>query len=173
MTKRVLNQGAIGTFCIEDVELDNGHTQRFEVLYHPGAAAVLPFLDADRVLMLRQYRHPIRDWMWEVPAGKLDPGEDHATCVVRELEEETGYRSGRLEHVGDMLTAPGFTDERIALYTAHDLKPGKLDRGPGEQIEMHEMAFDEVVAMIERGEIIDAKTIATFFHCSLRRRTAG
>lgn len=173
MARQILSEGKIGTFCIEEVELDNGHIQRFEVLYHPGAAAVLPFLDENRVLMLRQYRHPIRDWMWEVPAGKLDPGEDHDTCVVRELEEETGYRAGRIERVGDVITAAGFTDERIALYTAHELEAGSINRGPGEQIEMHEMAFDDVVAMIERGEIIDAKTIATFLQCLLRRRAVG
>lgn len=173
MQRKILSEGKIGIFCIEDVELDNGHTQRFEVLYHPGAAAVLPFLDDDRVLMLRQYRHPIRDWMWEIPAGKLDPGEDHAACVVRELEEETGYRAGRIECMGDVLTAPGFTDERIRLYTAHDLRPGTIDRGPGEQIEMHEMAFDEVLAMIRRGEIVDAKTIATILQCLLGRNAAG
>lgn len=170
MSREVLSQGKVGTFCIEEVELDNGHRARFEVLYHPGAAAVLPFLDDDNVLMLRQYRYPIREWMWEVPAGKLDPGESHDICVVRELEEETGYRAGRIEPLGDVFTAAGFTDERIRLYTAHDLVAGTMDRGPGEQIEMHEMPFDRVVAMIERGEIKDAKTIATVLHCLLRRR---
>jgi ADP-ribose pyrophosphatase len=173
MKRQVLSEGAIGTFCVEEVELANGHMQRFEVLYHPGAAAVLPFLDENRVLMLRQYRHPIRDWMWEVPAGKLDPGEDAADCVVRELEEETGYRAGRIDRVGEVLTAPGFTDERIVLYTAHDLGPGTMARGPGEQIEMHEMDFDEVLTMIASKEIIDAKTIATFLQCVLLRRRAG
>jgi len=173
MEREILSEGKIGTFCIEHVALDNGHTQRFEVLYHPGAAAVLPFLADDRVLMLRQYRHPIREWMWEIPAGKLDPGEDHETCVVRELEEETGYRAGRIDHIGDVVTAAGFTDERIRLYAAYDLEPGRMARGPGEQIEMHEMAFDEVVSMIERGAIVDAKTIATFLQCMLRRNGAG
>jgi 8-oxo-dGTP pyrophosphatase MutT (NUDIX family) len=169
MPREVLSEGKIGTFCIEEVEIDNGHCVRFEVLYHPGAAAVLPFLDDDRVLMLRQYRYAIREWLWEVPAGKLDPGESPDACVVRELEEETGYRAGRIEPLGDLLTAPGFTNERICLYTAHDLVAGTLARGPAEQIEMHEMAFDRVVAMIERGEINDAKTVATFLHCLLRR----
>ncbi len=173
MSREVLSDGKIGRFCIEEVELDNGHRARFEVLYHPGAAAVLPFLDDGRVLMLRQYRYPIREWMWEVPAGKLDPGESSEVCVVRELEEETGYRAGRIERLGEVLTAAGFTDERIHLYTAHDLETGTLDRGPAEQIEMHEMEFDDVVAMIERGEIVDAKTIATFTHLLLRRRASA
>jgi ADP-ribose pyrophosphatase len=160
MAERVLSEGKIGRFCVEDVLLDNGHRARFEVLYHPGAAAVLPLLDPATVLLLRQYRHPIRAWLWEIPAGRLDAGEDPAACAARELEEETGYRAATLEALGTVLTAPGFTDELIRLYVATDLEPGTIGRGPAEQIEMHELGFDTVIAMIERGEINDAKTLA-------------
>ena len=163
MGKRVLSEGKIGRFCVEDVLLENGHEARFEVLYHPGAAAVLPLLDDDRVLLLRQYRHPIRAWLWEIPAGKLDSGEDSASCAMRELEEETGYRATALEPLGTVLTAPGFTDELIRLYVARGLEPGTLGRGPGEQIELHQLRFDAVMKMIERGEINDAKTLAALF----------
>jgi len=165
---RVLNDGKIGRFCVEDVVLDNGHEVRFEVLYHPGAAAVLPLLGDDHVLLLRQYRHPIRSWLWEIPAGKLDPGEEAADCALRELEEETGYRAAVLEPLGSVRTAPGFTDELIHLYVARDLRPGRLGRGPGEQIEMHELHRDQLLAMIESGEINDAKTLAALFRYFLR-----
>lgn len=162
ISQKVLSEGAIGKFCHEEVEMPGGSVGRFEVLYHPGASAVLPVVSDGTVLMLRQYRWPIRDWMWEIPAGKLDPGEAYEACARRELEEETGLVPGRLEMLGDVLTAPGFTDELIRLFAAFDFSQGELDRGPGELIEMREFTVDEVVGMIRQGEIVDAKTIAAF-----------
>jgi ADP-ribose pyrophosphatase len=85
---------------------------------------VVPFLDRDHVVLLRQFRHAAGGTIWEVPAGKLDRGEDPAVCAVRELEEETGYRAGRVVQTGSVLTTPGFTDERIHLFCAYDLVPG-------------------------------------------------
>ena len=169
MKRRVLHEGNVGSFGLEDVELRSGKRVTLELLRHPGASAVVPFLDNDRILLLRQYRYAAGGDIWEIPAGKLDPGEPPETCALRELEEETGYRAGRLERTGEILTSPGFTDERIHLFCAYDLEPGRLQHGSAELIEIHERAFEEVLEMIDRGEIIDAKSIVALHHAERRR----
>ncbi len=140
------------------------------MLRHPGAAAVVPFLDDDRILLLRQYRYAAGGTIWEIPAGKLDPGEDPESCAARELEEETGYRAGRIEKTGVILSSPGFTDERIHLFCAYDLKGGRLQHEKGEQIEIHEIRFSEALAMIERGDLTDAKSIVALYHVVRQRQ---
>ncbi|MEM7248895.1 MAG: NUDIX hydrolase, partial [Acidobacteriota bacterium] len=117
---RVIHPGRTVRLELEKVELPGGHVTELEVIHHPGASCVLPFVTDDRVVLIRQFRHAAGGFLWEAPAGKLDPGEHPDRCAGRELEEETGYRAGRLEPLGPILTTPGFTDERIHLYTAHD-----------------------------------------------------
>ena len=170
MSRRVLHQGSIGSFNLEEVELPSGQRVTLEILHHPGAAAVVPFMGDDRILLLRQYRYAAGGTIWEIPAGKLDPGEDPETCAARELEEETGYRAGRIERLGVILTTPGFTDERIHLFCAYELVPGHLQHESAEQIEIHELPFAEALDMIERGEIIDAKSIVALHHVVRRRQ---
>ncbi|MBW2280316.1 MAG: NUDIX hydrolase [Deltaproteobacteria bacterium] len=169
--RRVLHTGAAGTFGLHDLELSTGERFELQLLRHPGASAIVPFLDEDRVLLLRQYRFAIDDVLWEVPAGKLEPGESPEACAARELAEETGYRAGRLERTGEIVTTPGFSDERIWLFRAHDLAPGPTahDR---ELIEVHEVPLTEALEMVDDGRITDAKTIAALWHvrpASLRR----
>lgn len=171
MTRRVLHEGKVGTFALVDVELPGGTRVKLEILEHPGAAAVVPFLTDDRILLLRQYRYAAGGTIWEIPAGKLDPGEDPETCALRELEEETGYRAGRIVRTGEILTTPGFTNERIYLYAAYDLVPGRLQHGRGEVIEIHEVPLEEALAMVESGEIVDAKSIVALHH--ITRATPG
>ncbi len=170
MTRRVLHRGSVGSFTLEEVELPSGERLELEMLRHPGAAAVVPFLDDDRILLLRQYRYAAGGTIWEIPAGKLDPGEDPESCAARELEEETGYRAGRIEKTGVILTSPGFTDERIHLFCAYDLKGGRLQHEKGEQIEIHEIRFNEALAMIERGDLTDAKSIVALYHVVRQRQ---
>ena len=165
-----LHSGSTGRYCLEETELPNGHRKVFAILRHPGAAAAVVFTSPSRIVLLRQYRHAIGEWIWEIPAGKLDPGEEPAACVVREVEEETGYRAARIELLGELLPAAGYSDERIHLYLASSLGAGTMHPGPGENLEVHEMEFDDAIAMIERGEIIDSKTIAALCHCASRRR---
>lgn len=160
----MLHTGPVGSFGLEQVELPDGRRLTLELLRHPGAAAVVAFTAPDRILLLRQYRHAAGGPIWEVPAGKLEPGEPPETCARRELEEETGYRAGRLARAGVVLTTPGFSDERIHLYQAWDLEPGTRDHQPDELIEVHERPLAEAVAMIDRGELTDGKSIAALFH---------
>jgi ADP-ribose pyrophosphatase len=171
VTRKVLHEGSIGTFALVDVELPTGRRITLQIVEHPGAAAVVPFLDEDRVLLLRQYRAAAGGTIWEVPAGKLDAGEDPEVCATRELEEETGYRAGRMVRLGEILTTPGFSDERIHLFAAFDLAPGRMEHGHGEVIEVHEVSLKEALAMIDRGELVDAKSIVALYHAS--RLTSG
>lgn len=156
-----------------DVDLDrvrfpDGSTGELELIRHPGASAIValdPPRDRPRdpgqpiVVLIRQYRYAADGFVWEVPAGKLDSGEAPEACAARELEEETGYRAGRLRHLSTIHTTPGFTDEVIHLFLATELEAGEADHGPGEFIELHEMPLASAIEMIDRGEITDAKTV--------------
>jgi ADP-ribose pyrophosphatase len=148
----------VGRFGEDDIELPDGRRFTLAVLQHPGACAVVPVLPDGRVVMLRQYRYAVHDTLWEVPAGKLDPGESLEQCAQRELEEETGYRAGQLISLGSIVTTPGFCDERIHLFLARDLSPGKQSLADNESLECTLLPFSEVLAMAENAEISDAKT---------------
>ncbi|MDQ7008538.1 MAG: NUDIX hydrolase [Acidobacteriota bacterium] len=163
-------EGRLLRIDLEQVELPGGGRAELETIRHPGAAAVLPFLDDGRVVLIRQYRHAVGGFIVEVPAGKLDrPGEAPEECAQRELREETGYRCRRLVPLGRILTTPGFTDEVIWLYEAHDLQPGPGACEEGEKIEVFEVGWEQALALLRRGEIVDAKSVACLAHAALRR----
>jgi len=157
--RRELHRGKIGSFGIETVTMPNGHVAHLEILRHPGASAIVPLHADGTVTLIRQYRHAAGGMIWEVPAGKLDPGEDPAECAKRELEEETGVSCGTVRHLTSILTTPGFTDERIHLYVGTDLGEVPTRLEPDEVIERHRVPGAEALAMIRRGEITDAKSI--------------
>jgi ADP-ribose pyrophosphatase len=171
--RRELWTGSVGSFGIDTVELPTGRVAELAILKHPGAAAVVPFLDHDHVVLLRQFRHAAGGTIWEVPAGKLDGTEDPALCAARELTEETGYRSARIERTGAIFTTPGFTDEKIHLFAAFDLTPGASAHEAHEVIESHVVPLARALAMIANGEISDAKSIAALYlaaqHLASRR----
>jgi ADP-ribose pyrophosphatase len=150
----------------EEIELPNGRMATLDMIRHPGAAAVVPFLDDDRVLLIRQFRHAAGGTILEVPAGKLEPGEEPIICAGRELEEETGKRAGRIEPLGSILTTPGFTDERIHLFAAFDLEdvPQALD--DDEIIEQAPMTLETALGLIWSGELTDAKSIIALLHAA-------
>jgi ADP-ribose pyrophosphatase len=168
VARRVLWEGSVGSFGLDTVVLPGGQRTELAILHHPGAAAVVPFLDHDRVVLLRQFRHAAGGTLWEVPAGKLDGGEDPAVCAARELAEETGYRAGRLERTGAIFTTPGFTDERIHLFCAYDLAPGATAHEHHEVIRTEVLPFARALEMIDAGEISDGKTIAALFLAARR-----
>ena len=131
---------------------------------HPGASAVVPFLSdptgADpTVLLIRQFRYSASGYLIEVPAGRFDAGESPAACAARELLEETGCTAGQMRHMTTVFTTPGFSDERIHLFMATDLRQGEAHRESDEFIETVTMTLSGALAMIEKGEICDAKTI--------------
>lgn len=155
----------------ELVEFPDGKRSELETIRHPGAAAVLPFLDGETVVLIRQYRHAVAGMIVEVPAGKLDvAGEAPELCAQREVQEETGYLCRRIVPLGSILTTPGFTNEVIWLYEGHDLEPGPATPEEHEWIETFDLPLGEAVAMIQRGEITDAKSVACILQAALRRR---
>jgi ADP-ribose pyrophosphatase len=151
-------QGAFLEVVTEEVRLPNGNRIDLDIVRHPGASAVVPFVAADEVLLIRQYRYATGGSLWEVPAGKLDPGESPESCARRELEEEAGCRAGRLEPLGPMWASPGFTDEKIHLYAAFDLTevPQRLEAD--EVIELERMPFSRALELVWSGELTDAKS---------------
>jgi ADP-ribose pyrophosphatase len=148
----------------DTVRFPDDSTGVLEMIRHPGACAVVPFLDSPRaadprVLLIRQFRHAANDFIWEVPAGTLDPGESPEACARRELVEEAGYGAGSLDHLSSIFTTPGFTDEIIHLYLAHDLRRSAERRDRDEFITVHHFAWSEIGRMIRRGDIRDGKSL--------------
>lgn len=150
----------------EQVTLPGGRQAVLDIVRHPGASAIVPFLSDDEVLLIRQYRHAAGGWILEVPAGKLDPGDTPERCAARELEEETGRRAGRLEKLGWIFTTPGFTDEVIHLFAAWDLSEVPMRHEDDEVIELVPMRFEAALALIWNGELHDAKSALALLHAA-------
>lgn len=168
--------GRIISLDVDTVGFPDGSQGELEMIRHPGAAAVVPFLDDPqsrdpRVLLVHQFRHAADGWLWEVPAGTLRPGEDPDACARRELSEEAGVEAGRLVRLTTVFTTPGFTDEQIHLYLATDLTPMALAHDQDEFITVHEKRWSEVGTMIRTGKIRDAKSLCTLMYVQSFRRT--
>jgi len=170
LSRRSIHDGRVVKLWLERVLLPNGRQTDLEVIEHPGASTVLPFINADEVVLIRQHRHCAGGSILEVPAGTLQPGESPEACALREIEEETGYRAGRLEPLGWIWTTPGFTTEKIFLFAGHDLTPGRASLDPDEVISPERMTFRDAIERAARGDITDAKTIATLFRASTGAR---
>jgi ADP-ribose pyrophosphatase len=170
-----LYSGRIVNLDLDSVRFPDGSVGQLEILRHPGASAVVPFLDpprdADpRVVLIRQFRHAADGFIWEIPAGRLDPGESPEACAGRELEEETGMRARRLERLTTIHTTPGFTDERIHLLLAEGLESGTHHREADEFMELHTLRWSEVLRLAEAGEIVDGKTLVSLLFVQCFRR---
>ena len=170
-----LYSGRIVNLDLDTVRFPDDSTGQLEILRHPGASAVVPFLDppglADpRVVLIRQFRHAADGFIWEVPAGRLDAGESPESCAGRELEEETGMRARRLERLTTILTTPGFTDERIHLFLAEGLEPGAEHREADEFMELHTLRWSEVMRLVGNGEVTDGKTLVCLMFAQCFRR---
>jgi len=172
VTRRLVHKGRSISVYIEQAELPNGRKVELDILRHPGAAAVVPFLSQTDVLLIRQYRHAAGGAILEVPAGKLD-GEEPAVCAARELEEEAGQRAGRLEKLGEIWTTPGFTDEKIHLFAAFDLTPVPQRLESDEVIELVRMPFLRAIELVWSGKIADAKSALALLHAAHRRGALG
>ncbi|MGH7254506.1 MAG: NUDIX hydrolase [bacterium] len=151
--------GRVLTLNLETVTLPNGATVELEMIRHPGAAAVVPLKDDGTVILIKQYRHATGGFIYEIPAGKLTPGEDPRACATRELEEEIGYIPGRLDLLVSLFTAPGFADEVIHIFRGTKLKPGRQHLDTDEVLEVLELPLEKTIRMIAEGMIRDAKSI--------------
>jgi ADP-ribose pyrophosphatase len=170
---RDIYRGHLVHLTAEIARLPNGHEMELEIVRHPGAAAIAALDDRGAVTLLRQYRHAVGGWLWEVPAGKLDRGEAPEACAARELAEEAGLAAGRLDRVGEIVTCPGFCDEVIHLFVATDLREVPAALGVDEVIDsVRAVPLADALAMVASGEIRDGKTIAALWHAQ-RRYEAG
>ncbi|WP_346354193.1 NUDIX hydrolase [Azotosporobacter soli] len=152
-------KGALLDVYCDTVTLPNGRQATREFIKHPGAVAVVPFTENGDVLMVRQFRYPTGCELLEIPAGKLDPGEQPEDCAKRELAEETGFRPGRLCRLASIHTTPGFSDEVIHLYRAENLIACDAVPDEDEFLQVESYSPTELKQMITAGEITDAKTI--------------
>ena len=158
-SRRPLYRGQVVDLGIEAVCLPDGQRLELEVVRHPGGAAVVALDERERVCLLRQYRHAAGGWLWELPAGKIDPGEAPEQTARRELEEEAGLRAADWCSLGSVLTTPGFCDEVIHLYRARGLTRVTARPQAHELIEVHWVDYDEALQRVRGGDIRDAKTI--------------
>jgi len=141
------------------IQVDNQELERISII-HPGAVVMLPIDQKGNILLVRQYRYPVQQILLELPAGRLDDPNNIEQEAQRELQEETGFKAGTMTPMGEMLTAPGFTTERLYFFLATDLIPSNLASDPGEVIDVVKYSLEKVLQMIQTGEIIDMKTVA-------------
>jgi len=169
--------GRVLNVDVDRVRFPDGSEGELEVIRHSGAAAILPLYRTGEwgggagygVILIRQYRYAAEGMIWEVPAGKLDPGETPEQCARRELEEEAGVIAGDIRHLTTIYTTPGFTDERIHLFLGLELREGTTAHESLEFIERHEMSLEAALRMVESGEIVDSKTVCTLLYAAAFR----
>ena len=156
-------KGRIFTVTVDRVTLPNGRTVTLDMVRHPGSVVLIPTHDDGRIVLIRQYRYSLDRWIWELPAGSLDAGEDPAAAAARECEEEIGLIPGRVEFAGAWYPTPGFCTEVMNYYRLGDLRERGADDPPAhrdedEDIRVHVFTLDEARAMVRRGDIVDLKT---------------
>jgi ADP-ribose pyrophosphatase len=172
-SKRVYS-GRVISVDVDQVRFPDGTTGELEMVRHSGASAVVPMLDDEndpRVLLIRQYRYAADGYVYEIPAGRLDPGETPESCASRELREETGYSAAMVRRLTTIYTTPGFTDEKIHLFVAEGLTVVGAQREPDEFLELFPVLLSEAVAMIHSGEIVDGKSSIALLLTYLGRKS--
>jgi len=164
VSSRTIYRGKLLNLRLDEVLLSSGRRAEREIVVHPGASAILPIIKPGKILMVRQYRHPVGEVLLEIPAGTLKPGEDPMACAARELEEETGYRAGKLAHLITIYPTPGYSSEILHIYLARDLRRGVQAPEMDENISVIEMSINQVLDEIRDGRIRDSKTIVAILY---------
>lgn len=164
-----LYSGKIVDLIVDQIEIE-GRPHLREVVRHPGGVVVIGELPDGRIPFVRQHRYPMDEILLELPAGKIDAGEDARNSAAREMEEETGYRPRRLDFVCKFYSTPGFCDERLHLFYSDDLEATSTNHEAGEQIELEFHSLEQALEMAVRGEIVDAKTLVALFWLHWKRR---
>jgi ADP-ribose pyrophosphatase len=160
----VIYEGKVFDLKVDEIEYETGSKGIREVALHPGGAVALPLTNEGKIVMVEQFRYPFQKKLLELPAGKLDKGENPLECAVRELEEETGYKPTSVDKLGEIYTAPGYCTEILHLYLMQDLKEGIHNREEGElEMVVYELMLDEIEKKIKEGEIVDSKTICGIY----------
>jgi len=163
INRKEVYQGKIFTVAEDTIEFPNGKQTKWDVLLHDGAAAIVPIDDQGNIILVEQYRCVKDGQILEIPAGKLDRGEDPITCAARELEEETGYKASKIIPIGSIYSAVGFSDEIVHIYLASGLEKGQINLDEDEYVNVEKYSLDCVINKVLDGEIKDSKTIAAIF----------
>ncbi len=164
-SEQIFNGKVVKVFR-DDVEVSNGHKSFREVVRHNGGVVILAFKE-NKILMVRQFRYPMREVLLELPAGKLEKGEDPFLAAKRELEEETGYQANKWTDLGYVYTSPGYSDEKLYLYKAENLEYTRCHPDEGEILEPLELEYNDVMKMVKNGEVSDAKTLCALMRAKL------
>jgi len=168
---RTVHQGRVVEVAVDRVELPNGHQVDLDMVRHPGAAAVVPFITETHILLVRQYRWAAGGFIYEIPAGRLDhKGEEPLACARRELLEEVGQHATSFKPLGSIVTAPGFTDEVIHLFLATGLQTGQQNLEQDEVLDIVRLPFDQALDWALAGRIRDAKTLCGLLRADLFHR---
>jgi ADP-ribose pyrophosphatase len=163
-------RGAVFEVVRDQLREENGVEIVREIVRHSGGAGCLPLFDDGRIALVKQYRHPARRELLEIPAGKIESDETPMACARRELEQEIGFRAGRIEALAEFYSTPGFCEERLYVYLATDLQPVEQNLDHDEFVEVVYLPFTEAVMMAERGEFEDSKTIIALLLAAQRFR---
>jgi ADP-ribose pyrophosphatase len=173
MPREVVHRGRKIEVVLETTTLPDGTTIRRDMIFHPGAVVILPMVAEDRVCLLRNHRPIIDDYLWELPAGTLEPDEPPDRAAIRELLEETGYTAGRWRKLAAYFASPGCLSELMHLFVAQDLTPGTMRPEKDEDLEPHIIAWDQALAWAFDGTIRDVKTVAGLLLWDRLRQKGG
>jgi ADP-ribose pyrophosphatase len=172
IARTIVHVGRKIRVAVEEETRPDGQIVRRDLIFHPGAVAILPLLDADHICLLRNHRHTVNQTLWEIPAGTLEPGEPLEQAALRELAEETGYRAGKLRKLHGFYPSPGVIDEMTHLFVAENLEPGEMRPEPCEQLEPVVVPLSQAMTWALDGTIRDAKTLVALLLWE-RSRQAG
>lgn len=171
ISSEVIYEGRILTLRKDKVKLPDDNTSFREVVEHPGAVGVVAINHKNEVLMVCQYRKPVEEMLWEIPAGKLDKNENSLVCAKRELEEETGYKANQWEKIFSFYSTPGFSNEKMHLYACRDLVEGHVHPDDDEFVEAQWFSYEVLMEKIQQGELRDGKTIVGLL--AVKEKMAG
>ena len=159
MKSEKIYEGKVVNLRIDTVELPDKKYSKREIVEHPGAVGIIPVTDDNCLILVKQFRKPVERFLLEIPAGKLEVNEEPRETAGRELKEETGYDSNKMEYLLEFYTSAGFSNERVHLFLASDLVEGTPCPDSGEFIEVVKISIEDLLKMVDRGEIVDGKTI--------------
>ncbi len=169
LKSKAVFDGALLHVRKDEVLLPDGNSSVREYIVHPGAVALIAYLENGHVVLLNQFRYPLQKVFIELPAGKIDPGETPEETGMRELQEETGYKAGRLKHLTTIHPCIGYSDEVIYIYEAFDLEKGEQNTDDNEFLECFSLPLDEAIQMVLKGEISDVKTMIALMNAKMRK----
>ena len=157
--------GKIVSLRVDTVELPGHKYQKREIVEHGGAVGIVAINDKNEILLVKQFRKPIETVLWEIPAGRLEKGENPKDCAIRELKEETGYSAENVKLIHQFYTSAGFSNEKLYIYLATNLSEGDMKLDEGEYLDVHKVTLDEALKMVLNNEIRDAKTSIGILLC--------